>query len=174
MRILYNSKIEYFKTPFGCLRQNELCSLRIKIPLSCRTTAVLLCIKNESGFNMSVPFLFEMLDGDYEVYKTEFSLFVNDLYFYYFKITTQNEEFDLFKQGDDTNIGVGDLWQVTCFDKEYVTPDSFKGRVMYQIFPDRFAKSGEVAECESFRGSLSSNVTPLVVCTTISPFSRLK
>ena len=93
---------------------------------------------------MSVPFLFEMLDGDYEVYKTEFSLFVNDLYFYYFKITTQNEEFDLFKQGDDTNIGVGDLWQVTCFDKEYVTPDSFKGRVMYQIFPDRFAKSGEV------------------------------
>ena len=144
MRILYNSKIEYFKTPFGCLRQNELCSLRIKIPVSCRTTAVLLCIKNESGFNMSVPFLFEMLDGDYEVYKTEFSLFANDLYFYYFKITTQNEEFDLFKQGDDTNIGVGDLWQVTCFDKAYDTPDSFKGRVMYQIFPDRFAKSGEV------------------------------
>lgn len=93
---------------------------------------------------MTVPFRVETTDGDYEVYTTEFSLFSNGLYFYYFKITTQNESFDLFKQGDDTNIAVGDLWQLTCFDKDYDTPSDFKGRVMYQIFPDRFAKSGTV------------------------------
>ncbi len=34
-------------------------------------------------------------------------------------------------------------WQVTVFDERYVTPDRMKGGVMYQIFPDRFAKSGE-------------------------------
>ena len=144
MRILYNSKDKYYKSPFGCLRQNELCSLRIKIPVSCRTVSVYLCISDEEGFQMTVPFRVETTDGDYEVYTTEFSLFSNGLYFYYFKITTQNESFDLFKQGDDTNIAVGDLWQLTCFDKDYDTPSDFKGRVMYQIFPDRFAKSGTV------------------------------
>ncbi len=144
MRILYNSKNEYYKYPFGCLRQNEMCSLRIKIPVSCQTISVSLCIKNETGFEMNVPFQPETIDGDYEVYTTTFSLFANDLYFYYFKITTKNETFDLFKQGDDTNMALGDLWQLTCYDKDYDTPADFKGRVMYQIFPDRFAKSGFV------------------------------
>ncbi len=144
MRILFNSKNEYYKVPFGCLRQDELCTLHIKIPNSCQTESVLLCIRSESGFNMTVPFSLESTDGDYEVYVTQFSLFACDLYFYYFNITTKNESFDLFKQGDDTNIAVGDLWQLTCFDKNYDTPYDFKGKVMYQIFPDRFAKCGEI------------------------------
>lgn len=144
MRILYNSKNEYYKSPFGCVRQDELCRLRIKIPISCKTQRVCLCISAESGFKMTVPFALELTDGDYEVYRTQFSLFECDLYFYYFNITTINESFDLFKQGDDTNIALGDLWQLTCFDKNYDTPHDFKGKVMYQIFPDRFAKSGEV------------------------------
>ena len=93
---------------------------------------------------MTVPFTLELTDGDYEVYSTQFSLFACDLYFYYFNITTQDGTFDLFKQGDDTNIAAGDLWQLTCYDKNYDTPSCFKGRVMYQIFPDRFAKSGDV------------------------------
>ena len=144
MRILFNSKNEYYKSPFGCLRQNELCTLRIKIPISCQTETVCLCISSENGFEMTVPFVFESKDGDYEIYCTQFSLFACELYFYYFKITTKNDTFDLFKQGDDTNIAAGDLWQLTCFDKNYDTPNGFKGRVMYQIFPDRFAKAGEV------------------------------
>ncbi len=144
MRILYNSKDKYYKSPFGCLRQNELCRLRIKIPASCRTTAVFLKIQNEAGFRMTVPFSLAEREGAYEVYTAEFSLFANALYFYYFKITTEEGTFDLYKQGDDTNIAVGDLWQVTAFDKDYDTPSDFKGRVMYQIFPDRFAKEGEV------------------------------
>lgn len=143
MRILFNSKNEYHKSPFGCLRQNELCTLRIKIPISCETEKVYLCIRSESGIELTVPFAFESAEGDYEVYSTQFSLFACDIYFYYFNVITQNESFDLFKQGDDTNIACGDLWQITCFDKNYDTPVDFKGRVIYQIFPDRFAKFGE-------------------------------
>ena len=144
MRILFNSKNEYHKSPFGCLRQNQLCTLRIKIPISCETEKVYLCIRSESGVELTVPFAFESAEGDYEVYSTQFSLFACDHYFYYFNVVTQNESFDLFKQGDDTNIACGDLWQITCFDKNYDTPVDFKGRVIYQIFPDRFAKFGEV------------------------------
>ncbi len=144
MRILYNSKNEYHKSPFGCLRQNESCTLRLDIPADCRATLVLLCIKNESGFEMRVPFYKENTRDGYECYRTEFSLFARGLYFYYFNIETAYGQFDLYKQGADTNIAEGDLWQLTCFDKAYDTPDAFKGKVMYQIFPDRFAKSGTV------------------------------
>lgn len=143
MRILYNSKNEYYKIPFGSLRQNELCTLRIKIPISCQTEKVYLCINSESGFKMTVPFEFESNDEDYGVYNTQFSLFLCDLYFYYFHIVTKNESFDLYKQGDDTNIAIGDMWQLTCFCKNYDIPHDFKGRVMYQIFPDRFKKGEE-------------------------------
>ncbi|MBR7186294.1 MAG: glycoside hydrolase family 13 protein [Clostridia bacterium] len=34
-------------------------------------------------------------------------------------------------------------WQVTVFDEAFTTPEWFKGGVMYQIFPDRFAKEGD-------------------------------
>ena len=144
MRILYDSKNEYHKTPFGCLRQDEKCTLRIDIPENCKTTLVRLCLRREDGFEMFVPFCKEKTENGYETYITEFSLFSNGLYFYYFNIRTQDGEFDLYKQGKDTNIGEGDLWQVTCFDKNYDTPAEFKGKVMYQVFPDRFYKSGTV------------------------------
>lgn len=140
MRILYNSKDEYHKTPFGCLRNGESCRLRIKIPADCRTVSVRLCIYDENGFEMLVPFQKEGDDEGYEIFSAEFALFANGLYFYYFKIRTENEEFDLFKQGNDTNIADGENWQLTCYNSDYDTPPEFKGRVMYQIFPDRFAR----------------------------------
>lgn len=37
-------------------------------------------------------------------------------------------------------------WQITVFDKNFKTPDWFKNSVMYQIFPDRFFKKGQIAE----------------------------
>ncbi len=144
MRILYNSRDEYYKSPFGCLRQDEKCKMRLDIPRCCEAVSVRLCIRREDGFEMLVPFTAEKSEGQYTTYGAEFSLYGKGLYFYCFRIKTENGEFDLFRQGDDTNIAEGDLWQLTCFDKDYNTPDCFKGRVMYQIFPDRFAKSGTV------------------------------
>lgn len=142
MRILFDSKNKYYKYPFGCLRQNEICVLRLEIPVSCHTTNVKLCIGNEDGFEMLVPFEKEKTNFDYECYRCEFSLYAKGLYFYYFKIETAESKFNLYKQGSDTNMEEGDLWQVTCYDKDYDTPSEFKGKVMYQIFPDRFYKYG--------------------------------
>ncbi len=142
MRILYNSKNIFHKKPFGCLKKGENCILTVQIPVHCKTTLLRLDIRDENGFQMLVPFKLIKTENDYEHYVTEFSLFNNGLYFYCFQVQTQEGEFYLYKQGDDTNIGEGDMWQVTCFDADYDTPDQFKGRVMYQIFPDRFFKQG--------------------------------
>ena len=75
MRILYNSKLKKYKTPFGCLKKDEKCHLRIDIPKDCKTQKVSLYIFDEKGFSMTVPFKKETASGDYEIYKTTFLLF---------------------------------------------------------------------------------------------------
>ena len=64
------------------------------------------------------------------------------LFFYYFLIDTQGGSFRLFKQGDDTNMEAGDLWQLSCIPADFTTPDWAKGATIYQVFPDRFYASG--------------------------------
>ena len=40
MRILFDSKLPQFKTPFGCLKPNEICDLNIHIPATVLATKV--------------------------------------------------------------------------------------------------------------------------------------
>ena len=79
----------------------------------------------------------------YETWTAAFALDDPDLYFYFFQITTKNESFRLLKQGDDTNMEEGDWWQVSVIAEEFAVPSALEGAVMYQIFPDRFAKAGQ-------------------------------
>lgn len=79
----------------------------------------------------------------YETWTAAFALDDPNLYFYFFQITTKNESFRLLKQGDDTNMEDGDWWQISVIAEEFAVPSALEGAVMYQIFPDRFAKSGQ-------------------------------
>ena len=37
----------------------------------------------------------------------------------------------------------GDKWQITVYEADFRTPETFKGKVFYQIFPDRFCEGVE-------------------------------
>lgn len=144
MRILYNSKLLSYKTPFGCLRQEESCTIHIDIPCHCKTKEVFLCLENDKQtITLQVPFSLSSKTDEYETYQGTFSLTQCDLYFYHFLIITADSTFTLWKEGEDqTNIEVGEPWQLTCYPKDFDTPASFQGQVMYQIFPDRFYQEG--------------------------------
>ena len=67
------------------------------------------------------------------------------LYFYHFTIENKGyvscgymEIGELYEKPQD--------FLLTVCDKEYITPDWFKGGVMYQIFPDRFNKIGTITD----------------------------
>ncbi len=143
MRILYNSRLSQFKTPFGVLRPDEDCTIHIEIPCSCKTVHVELLLQRENGEpEREIALTRQSADGLYETYGGTFRLTRPDLYFYCFRITTQNEQFRLFRQGDDTNMEAGDLWQLSCVDTRDPVPEAMQGAVMYQIFPDRFFREG--------------------------------
>ena len=147
MRILFDSKLSQFKTPFGVLHPGKPCTMHIQIPVSCRTTRVqLLLLRENCGTEREIEMSLQERGELYECYGCTFALERAELYFYCFRITTANEQFRLFKQGNDTNMEAGDLWQLSCVEERYPVPEALRGAVMYQIFPDRFYQSG-VCDC---------------------------
>lgn len=145
MRILYNSKDERFKSPFGTLSLGQSCRISIHVPCSCKAGSVKLVFVCENGEYYTS---FDMQNmgtiGDYEIYTCHFSFTRSALYFYYFRITTANEEFSLFRFGyDDTNMEAGDMWQLSCVPADFHVPEEYFGAIMYQIFPDRFNSVGQ-------------------------------
>ncbi len=144
MRILFDSKQEEYKIPFGCVTPGQDCRLRIRIPEDVKATAVSICLQRENGEPFAeYPMAFACSRELYDIWQGSFSFADVGLFFYYFRITGHTGTFRLFKYGDDTNMEAGDLWQLSCVPADFTTPDWAKGAVIYQIFPDRFAKAGQ-------------------------------
>ncbi len=121
-----------------------MCVINIEIPSSCNTTEVFLRMKNDhSGDMLSFQLYKAASSSGYDRYTVEFSIDEAGLYFYYFDINTNLGSFPLFKEGScDTNMNTGDKWQLSCIEPDFSVPPSFQGKVMYQIFPDRFNQAG--------------------------------
>ncbi len=144
MRILYDSKNLTYKSPFGTLTPGQECTLNIHIPMNVEATTVTCILNYDGGENArNVTMEKTRRKGAYEVFSGSFSLEHRGIYFYYFYIDTPTGGFRLFKQGDDTNMEAGDLWQLSCIPADFHTPDWAKGATYYQIFPDRFNKLGD-------------------------------
>ena len=75
-------------------------------------------------------------------YGFTFTLKINEigLYFYRFIFNGTYVGRGKFRQAEFCSEAA---YQLTVYEKNFSTPDWFKGGMMYQIFPDRFAKKGE-------------------------------
>ena len=145
MRILFDSRQTQYKTPFGTLRTGECCVLQIRIPTEVGASGVRLMLEDsEHAVCAELPFSFASRGEDgYELWRLEFTRQETGLHFYWFHIDKRGGgSFRLFKQGDDTNMEAGDLWQLSCIPADFTTPDWAKGATIYQVFPDRFYASG--------------------------------
>ncbi|MBQ8354803.1 MAG: glycoside hydrolase family 13 protein [Oscillospiraceae bacterium] len=145
MRILYDSKLLAHKDPFGTLIPGQKCKLSIHVPSTVQATQVVCLVQWEDGTPYGEYVLkCRSRKGPYELFTGNVTIKERGLYFYYFRVIQKNGSFRLFKQGDDTNMEEGDLWQVSVVPKDFTTPDWAKGAIIYQIFPDRFHKAGKV------------------------------
>ena len=156
MRILFDSKLPQFKTPFGTLTPEEKCTLHIHIPSTVGAKLVECIIQHPDGSPaLTCTMEYAMKQGAYDIFRGSFTLENTGLYFYFFRITQKNGGFRLFKFGNDTNMEAGQMWQVSCVPADFTTPDWAKGATIYQIFPDRFHKIG--------RCDLSGKLEPYTV-----------
>ena len=75
-------------------------------------------------------------------WQIEFSIEEPGLYFYFFE--TENRKIGVGRFLNATCESPFRPYQLTVYSADFKTPDWFKGGIMYQIFPDRFYKSGEI------------------------------
>ncbi len=144
MRILFDSKKLLYKDPFGVLTPGQICTLHIQVPRDITPKQVVCCVLSQDHHPvMEVELPWQRQSGPYDVFGGELSFPQCGLYFYYFQIVASSGAFRLFKAGDDTNMEAGDLWQLSCVPADFQTPDWAQGAVMYQVFPDRFHRSGQ-------------------------------
>ena len=146
MSCLFNSYDPYFKQPFGAVRAGQTVHLSLCIPEELGYVDPHLVIQKEGKYD--VPVYYRMKFDGQTPKQNHFSVDVTlgdvGLYFYYFDLYT---DFRRIFRGPD-NCGVvswqeGESWQLTVYEPSFQTPDSIKGKVFYQIFPDRFCEGVE-------------------------------
>ena len=133
-----------YKKPFGAVEQETECVFSIRVPNKINVTECALVM-----FRPGVKEKFVMLEksGAFEdctVYSGVYTPQDTGLHHYYFFVSSGGTRSYIKRSG--ASIGSFDgteLFQLTVYEKGMTTPDWLKGGVMYQIFPDRFAKSAE-------------------------------
>ena len=144
MRILFDSKKLIHKDPFGTLVPGQDCTLHVHIPSTVQARQVeCIILDADKNFFRTVHLEYQMKKGAYDIFGCKFAFQDTGLYFYHFSIGNRHGTFKLFKQGNDANMESGDLWQVSCVPADFTVPEWAVGGTMYQIFPDRFHKSGK-------------------------------
>ncbi len=133
--IRYHSRKQFYKKPFGAVERNTDLLFRIKVTGDRSVSAAFFSLTSDetgSVFRLEgVRFCMDNRCPDSEeIY--EFSLRVDKigLYFYSFEAVFE-----------DGSLEKSPVHQLTVFQQDYTTPEWLKTGVMYQIFPDRFARS---------------------------------
>ena len=146
MSCLFNSYDPYFKQPFGAVRAGQTVHLSLCIPEELGYVDPHLVLQKEGKYD--VPVHYRMKFDGQTPHQNHFSVDVvlgdPGLYFYYFDLYT---DFRRIVRGAD-NCGVvswqeGESWQITVYEPDFQTPECIKGKVFYQIFPDRFCEGIE-------------------------------
>ncbi len=148
MRKIYDSWDRTYKSVFGALRQNEPCTFTICLPESANLdTAPMLVLYRPGMKERFIPMNRTFRHEGEIFYSATCSARYPGVHYYYFSYISGGQWFYIKKAAAHEGvIGEGDLFQLTIYDESFTTPDFLKGGVMYQIFPDRFCRSGQPHE----------------------------
>lgn len=143
--MLFFSRNETYRNPIGAVPQGTKVAFRICLPREwgCSAAFFVHHIGGEPARWDGMFWAGEDGTGN-EWWECHYTPTEMGVYWYRFVIDTKKGRRFLVRNADATAAVLeneGDEWQLTCYDKEFTTPNWLAGGVMYQIFPDRFAKA---------------------------------
>lgn len=148
MRPVYDSWDLSYKSIFGAVRQFETIRFTIRLSKDVCPDFPPVLVLFRTGFkerfiNMNIV----TEEEDCIAYSAEYNARYSDVHYYYFSYSQGGIRHYIKKVSLHTaGLDHGDLFQLTVYKSSYETPDFLKGGVMYQIFPDRFCRSGKPKE----------------------------
>ncbi len=150
MGTVFDSRQTQFKNPLGCIRVGDSVKLRLEIPKGYNSSRAWVIFQE---FYSDKDFSVEMENKGEDVEKVIFECIVKfdtaNIHEYYFSFVDNfgTPKFIQMRQGtfegeirDDKG---GKNWQLTAYEATKTHPNMNNG-LMYQIFPDRFCKVGDV------------------------------
>lgn len=143
---IYDCFDERYKSPFGALKQYSSCKFTLKFTRMNEITDPFLVVQPPGLKDKYVAFeVSDDTDPVYITYSCEYEPQDIGLHYYHFVVMQHGHRRYIKREG--ANIGGyngNELFQLTVYDPALSTPDWLKGGVMYQIFPDRYAKAGGI------------------------------
>ena len=135
----FNSRDEFFKKPFGAVKQG--CPISFKVYGNGENTPPVLCIKKDGGEENYFP-LSSFRDQNSDAY-FEVNYTFRQVGLYFYKFILPNSDYSIFNDGKGQSLFAkeGVWFTQTVYEKDFTTPNRFKNGVFYQIFPDRFYES---------------------------------
>ena len=148
MRPIYDSWEMPYKSIFGAVRQFTNCRFTIRLPKDQKPDFPPVIVLFRTGFkerflNMNVA----VEEDDCFAYSVDYTPRYSGVHYYYFAYTQGGIRHYIKKENFHYgSTEGGELFQLTVYDEKFRTPEFLKGGIMYQIFPDRFCKSGKEHE----------------------------
>ena len=157
MSTIFNSLDTYFKSRSGPIKEGEGLTFRVKLRKDIQPYNVKLVF---FGFQQAYNSLefglnFEYSDENYDYFKVDISNLEINIYEYYFVFESYGSRKYLKKCYDSWEAFIstdnsGCNWQLTVYTPVKTHPNMNKG-IMYQIFPDRFYRSGKTTNLPNDR-----------------------
>ncbi len=148
MPAFFDSRDIRYRAPFGAVAEDTAVTLRVCMPRNWSCHAATLLVDRDGLPPYEQAMTWSGMEGeDHEWWTTAYTPAEAGLYWYGFRVEVGMGSGFLTRQPDGTAAYSpdrdGTRWQLTCYEQGFETPDWLAGGVLYQIFPDRFAASGE-------------------------------
>ncbi len=147
MPSLFNARDSRYRSPTGAVESGTSVFFRICLPRDWHCSGAWLNICPDQKPDEEYGMFWAGMEGsDHEWWDCHYTPSQETLYWYGFSIQLPGGRYHLVRQPDSTAARSGQpgtRWQLTSYRPGMDTPDWLSGGVMYQIFPDRFARSGQ-------------------------------
>lgn len=143
---LFDSRNSSCKSPFGAVKTGETIQFHIYLPKAHLGAEPVIKLLDADKWDdpLAIPLELTAADVTCSRYSCTFTPEEPRLYFYFFEVFCDGKLRQI-RQGEG-GAGVwseqGSLWQLTVYDAAMRAPAFLREGVIYQIFPDRFARSG--------------------------------
>ncbi len=146
---IFDSRDPKYRSPFGAVEEETQIHFRIKLPRYLGCTSATLIVRNDmtGEEERSNMFWCGMEGSDTEWWEVDYTPAKASLYFYWFELSSGSGSRFIGRTraclGELLTSTPSSLWQITVYEHGFKTPDWLSGGIIYQIFPDSFAKSGK-------------------------------
>lgn len=137
----FNSREEKYKKPFGAVRSGERITFNIESVNGVYVNYIDLILTKNGEEDIRYPMLYSGTVNEISTFSVSLKLDNPGIYWYRFHVNSELGNTELYKGAHGAVDSYSrQKYQLTVYDKDYETPKSVKGGIIYHIFADRFNK----------------------------------